>query len=172
MMTASENGSDTRTSRRVRPAVIVAAVLIVVAVTAITVIRSMSGSDSGRRVEHHGVSVVVPGSWAENDLRCGTPVSNTYVVDVRVMELCRLSPEPRVSYVWLRSPKVLDADPAAVEATIERTIGSTAVRAGEKLLPDGRMQRSVVVLDRGVVLVMVSDDRSLLEDIERSIHIG
>jgi PASTA domain len=58
------------------------------------------------------LAVAVPEAWATNELRCGTPVKDTVVVDVTFIETCAfLAPEPFDS-VWLRegAPGMFEPD--------------------------------------------------------------
>ncbi|MBE7325918.1 PASTA domain-containing protein [Nocardioides sp. Y6] len=42
------------------------------------------------------VAVAVPEEWGTNELRCGTPVRDTVIVDVAMVELCHLPRPPDV----------------------------------------------------------------------------
>lgn len=52
--------------------------------------------------------IAVPDSWATNDIRCGTPQSNTVVVDVSVIETCATAYPADTSSVWLRERQPVD----------------------------------------------------------------
>lgn len=125
-----------------------------------------------QRISHAGVSVSVPSSWTKNNVRCGVPVSDTYIVDLREVTTCAVSPEPRVNYVWIRTPEVPGVDPAEAEAISSGSVDGKTVRVGTTTLADGRTRRTIVVPDRRVVLVIVLSDSGSVEAMTDSVRIS
>jgi hypothetical protein len=113
-------------------------------------------------VSSSGVQVFVPASWPRNQLRCGTPVRDTVVVDPGPVEDCLLTPAPPVSYAELRPVYSVAADPDAQLATRPVSIGSgIPARRGEDRMGDGRTRVVLVVPSRKVVVLAVSSDPAL-----------
>jgi hypothetical protein len=124
-------------------------------------------------VSYEGVQVFVPAGWPRNQIRCGTPVRDTVVVDPGPIDDCMLTPAPLVSYAWLRAAADVSTDPDAQMATLPVSIGqNTAARRGEDRLSDGRTRVVLVVPSRKVVVMAVSADAALARRIVDSAAIA
>ncbi|MFF5215856.1 hypothetical protein [Micromonospora sp. NPDC000442] len=117
-----------------------------------------------------GVRISVPAAWPRNATKCGTPMRDTYIVDVDVIAGCAVLPRPRVDYAEIRRAN-LDLDPVAQLATeAGEAFGHPVLRGGD-VLPDGRTRQVVVVPDQQVVLVAVSSNPALAEAITDSLRV-
>lgn len=140
-----------------RRAIVVAAgaTLLLAAGCSSTPLRPPAGTTT---VTYQGVSISAPAGWGRNQLRCGAPTRDTVVVNAGPQPLCKIDPEPRVSYVWLRSCEDCRADPTAAVARQSVRVSGHAARRGEDLLDDGRTRVVLLIADRNVVVVAVSSD--------------
>ncbi|WBB47823.1 hypothetical protein O3597_22285 [Verrucosispora sp. WMMA2044] len=123
-----------------------------------------------QEVASEGVRIEVPAGWSRNAIGCGTPVRDTYVVDVEAVAGCALTPTPRVDYAEIRLSADLALDSAAAIATEERQTAGHVVHRGADVLPDGRARR-VVVVDRRVVVIAVAEDPAVADAIAESLKI-
>ncbi|PZG22567.1 hypothetical protein C1I95_05195 [Micromonospora craterilacus] len=159
--------------RKGLPMVLVAgAVLAVVALATWGLTAARGGGPSGEQeVASEGVRISVPAAWPRNALRCGTPVEDTYIVDLDVIAGCALMPVPRVDYAEIRRSADVASDPVATIATEEGDAAGHPVRRGAEVLPDGRARRVVVVPERQVVVIAVADDPALADAIADSLRV-
>ncbi|GIJ10456.1 hypothetical protein ACFFMR_22610 [Micromonospora andamanensis] len=160
-------------SSRSRPriALVAVATTAVVCLIAWALTAARGNQPSGvQEVASEGVRISVPAAWSRNAIECGTPVRDTYVVDVQAVAGCALTPAPRVDYAEIRLSADLALDPAATIATEERQIAGRNAHRGGDVLPDGRARR-VVVVERRVVVIAVSEDPAVADAIADSVKI-
>ena len=120
-------------------------------------------------VQYDKAQIFVPSDWPRNQLRCGTPIQNTVVVDPGPVDACLLGNPPLVSYVWIGIVNNVEADPEASVATQALTINGHAARRGVDRLHDGRTRVVLVVLDRKLVVPAVSMDPKVARQIIDSV---
>ena len=101
--------------------------------------------------------VAVPDSWATNDIRCGTPQSDTVVVDVSVIETCATAYPADTSSVWLRQREPVDEISTWTPVEVD---GEEALRSpDERLVGFGSMplfRTSIYLPGRDVVFAASS----------------
>ncbi|WP_203995336.1 hypothetical protein [Micromonospora lutea] len=144
------------------------------AVLALATVVTAGTRDRGparqQEVASNGVRISVPAGWPRNATKCGTPMSNTYIVDVDLIAGCAVLPRPRVDYAEIKRAN-LDLDPEAQLATeAGEAFGHPVLRGGD-VLSDGRTRQVVVVPDHQVVLVAVSSNPALAEAITHSLRV-
>ncbi|MCZ7422618.1 hypothetical protein O7605_24255 [Verrucosispora sp. WMMA2121] len=162
---------DLRSRKGLRMAVAAAAIGAVLALgTVVTAAVRDLGPTPQQEVASEGVRISVPAEWPRNATRCGTPMRDTYIVDVDLIAGCAVLPIPRVDYAEIKRAN-LDLDPVAQLATgASEAFGHSVLRGGD-VLPDGRTRQVVVVPDRDVVLVAVSSNPAVAEAIARSLRV-
>jgi hypothetical protein len=104
-------GSAARRRRRI--VAVVAGVSAAAVVVAVAVVSS-GGHESGpvtsttpttapgtRLVGMNGVMVSVPAAWANDRVKCGTPIGDTVMWDTATVQLCQIVPSPEVSVLQI-----------------------------------------------------------------------
>ncbi|MEO3744105.1 hypothetical protein [Plantactinospora sp. B5E13] len=163
---------DQRSRRRTRILLISVAALVAATLTGWYLVASRAGGPAGEQtVTSAGVRISVPAGWDRNATECGTPVRDTYLVDVTDVAACALTPAPRVDYAEIRRATNLALDPVAAVATTDGTAAGHPVRRGADVLPDGRARRVVLIPDRQVVVVAVADDPATADAIADSVRL-
>jgi len=99
-------------------------------------------------------------------------MEDTVVVDPGPMPACLVLNPPLVSYAWLRTSEDLRVDPEAAIARRSITVDGRAARCGQDHLPDGRTRVVLVVPDRKVVVIAVSNSPDLAREIIDSASVG
>jgi hypothetical protein len=157
-----------RSRRMVVAAVVIGAVLALA--TVVTAANRDRGPTGEQEVASEGVRISVPAGWPRNATECGTPMRDTYIVDVDLIAGCAVLPRPRVDYAEIRRAN-LELDPVAQLATeAGGAFGHSVLRGGD-VLPDGRTRQVVVVPDREVTLIAVSSNPAVAEAITRSLRV-
>ncbi|MEV2237266.1 hypothetical protein [Micromonospora sp. NPDC049891] len=160
--------------RRRRGARVAVAALAIGAVLTLATVVTAAVRDRGptrqQEVVSTGVRISVPAGWPRNATKCGTPMRDTYIVDVDLIAGCAVVPPPRVDYAEIRRAN-LELDPVAQLATEAGEASGHPVLRGGDVLPDGRTRQVVVVPDQRVVLIAVSGDPALAEAITRSLRV-
>ncbi|WBC14353.1 hypothetical protein O7600_25145 [Micromonospora sp. WMMA1998] len=157
---------------RKSPPIVAVAVAAVSGLGACGLATAPGDDPSGKQeVASEGVRISVPAEWPRNAVKCGTPVRDTYVVDLDIVAGCSLTPAPRVDYAEIRRSRDLTRDPAAAIATDQGDAAGHPVRRGGDVLPDGRTRRVVVVADQRVVVIAVADDPADADAIARSLRV-
>ncbi|MEV1018537.1 hypothetical protein AB0I89_33055 [Micromonospora sp. NPDC049801] len=153
-------------------------VLVAVAVAAVSGVGACGRTaapgenPSGKQeVASEGVRISVPAQWPRNAVKCGTPVRDTYIVDLDVVAGCALTPEPSVDYAEVRRSRDLARDPVAAIATEQGDAAGHPVRRGGDVLPDGRSRRVVVIADQRMVVIAVADDPADADAIAHSLRV-
>jgi hypothetical protein len=133
---------------------------------------------------YQGVTVQVPAGWGLNQLRCGTPIRNTVVLNPPTFqEDCALRLLRPVDYVELRScihdlpgdawmRTTCGSDSAAAVAHWAVEVRGKPARTGETRLSDGTTEVVLAIPDRGVVVKAVSVDPSVARGIVDSASIS
>ncbi|GIJ30987.1 hypothetical protein [Micromonospora sediminimaris] len=162
---------DLRSRPGLRMAVAAVAIGAVLALaTVVTAAIRDRGRTPQQEVASEGVRISVPAEWPRNALKCGTPMRDTYIVDLDVIAGCAVLPQPRVDYAEIKRAN-LDLDPVAQLATEAGEAFGHPVLGGGDVLPDGRTRQVVVVPDRQVLLVAVSSNPAVAEAIVRSLRV-
>ncbi|HSS67733.1 MAG TPA: hypothetical protein VLK34_04230 [Nocardioidaceae bacterium] len=107
-------GSAARRRRRI--AAVVAGLSAAAVVVAVAIVSSRGGNAATppttpppapttapgtRLVGLNGVMASVPGAWANNRVKCGTPMGDTVIWDTDAVRLCQVVPRPEVSVLQI-----------------------------------------------------------------------
>jgi len=117
-------------------------------------------------VSFHGMQVFVPASWRLNDTRCGTPQSNTAIVEIGFSETCLVTQPVGLTVVRFTTKDTEAGRQRAEVATRPVTIDGHAGRRGTGVPPGGEQPIAVIIVDDpGVVISVESPDLRSADDI-------
>jgi hypothetical protein len=136
-----------------------------------------------RLVGMNGVMASVPDAWANNRVKCGTPMGNTVIWDTAAIQVCQIVPRPEVSVLQIVDVGQNDSALSLAEQAREPvTVGGlkayrmptrhyapscpVANPQGEPVqCPYPRYEGTLYVPSLGVVLLASSPDRGVVDPI-------
>lgn len=120
-----------------------------------------------RLVAFHDVEIAVPQEWATNAVRCGrTPERDTVIFGDGVAATCMTLRRPAVSSAEL-DPLFTPSPPPSKPVVVD----GVAAQRGERRLPTGNTEITLVLPASAVVLTVTSPDAALAKRIVDSAHI-